>query len=55
MIAGILCGWDPQQVEDEARRLRGVFKYAKSAPADPLLREREYWHGPKDYGCVNPV
>jgi hypothetical protein len=55
MLAEIIRGWDPEGIEVEARRLRDVFKYLSEAPSDPKLRAQEYWSGPVDYGCVNPV
>ena len=55
MVSDLLDDWDPRTVEREARRRREQSHYARQAPSDPSVLAGEYWLGPDNYGCVEPV
>ena len=55
MLAEILSGWDPAELQADMDRSIRNRTFVRAAPADRSVLQKEHWKGPEGYGWVNPV
>ena len=55
MVADIRRDWDPAAVDAAAQAQSDMRAYVRRSPGDRSMLAGEYWLGPENYGCVEPV